>query len=30
VVVMGHELGDGPLKVPFTERDHAVEAFLID
>jgi hypothetical protein len=24
-VVMGRERGNGPLKVPFTERDHAVE-----
>jgi hypothetical protein len=27
-MVMRHELGDGPSKVAFTKRDHAIEAFL--
>jgi hypothetical protein len=29
-VVMRHELGKRPPKVAFTERDHAIEAFLSD
>ena len=29
-VVMRHELGKRPSKVMFTERDHAIEAFLLD
>ena len=29
-VVVGHEVGNGAPKVAFTERDHAIEALLLD
>jgi hypothetical protein len=28
-VVVRHELGERPMKMPFTERNHAIDAFLM-
>ena len=29
-VIVGDEFGHGPAKMAFTERDHLVQAFLLD